>query len=91
MDWKRRLESSAEPVHKDLRLHLPVKAALGKTALGLRRWTGHTNMAAAWRRLVAQPAQALALIGMVWENSMILLTAAIRRYSLLLWRETEKF
>jgi hypothetical protein len=21
MDWKRRLESSAEPVHKDLRLH----------------------------------------------------------------------
>jgi hypothetical protein len=70
---------------------LPVKAALGKTALGLLRWAGHTSMAAAWRRLVAQPAQALALIGMVWENSMILLTAAIRHYSLLLWREKEKF
>jgi len=63
---------------------LPVKAALGKTALGLLRWAGHTNMAAAWRRLVGQPAQALAFIGMVWENSMILLTAAIRRSSLLL-------
>jgi hypothetical protein len=43
-------------------------AALRNTAIGLLRWAGHTNIAAACRRLAAQPAQALALIGIEFEN-----------------------
>ena len=45
-----------------------VMAALRNTAMGLLRWAGHTNIAAACRRLAAQPAQALALIGIEFEN-----------------------
>ena len=45
-----------------------VMAALRNTAYGLLRWAGHTNIAAACRRLAAQPVQALALIGIVLEN-----------------------
>ena len=45
-----------------------VMAALRNTAIGLLRWAGHTNIAAACRRLAAQPAQALALIGIELEN-----------------------
>jgi predicted transposase YbfD/YdcC len=45
-----------------------VMAALRNTAIGLLRWAGHTNIAAACRRLAAQPTQALALIGIVLEN-----------------------
>jgi hypothetical protein len=45
-----------------------VLAALRNTAIGLRRWAGYTNIAAACRQLAAQPAQALALIGIELEN-----------------------
>ena len=45
-----------------------VMAALRNTAIGVLRWAGHTNIAAACRQLAAQPAQALALIGIVLEN-----------------------
>ena len=45
-----------------------VMAALRNTAIGLLRWAGHTNIAAACRRLAAQPALALALIGIEFEN-----------------------
>jgi predicted transposase YbfD/YdcC len=45
-----------------------VMAALRNTAIGLLRWAGHTNIAAACRRLAAQPAQALALIGIEFEH-----------------------
>jgi predicted transposase YbfD/YdcC len=45
-----------------------VMAALRNTAYGLLRWAGHTNIAAACRRLAAQPVQALALIGIALEN-----------------------
>jgi predicted transposase YbfD/YdcC len=45
-----------------------VMVALRNTAIGLLRWAGHTNIAAACRRLAAQPAQALALIGIEFEN-----------------------
>ena len=45
-----------------------VMAALRNTAIGLLRGAGHTNIAAACRRLAAQPAQALALIGIEFEN-----------------------
>lgn len=45
-----------------------VMAALRKTAIGLLRQAGYTNIAAACRRLAAQPAQALALIGIELEN-----------------------
>jgi predicted transposase YbfD/YdcC len=45
-----------------------VMAALRNTAIGLLRWAGHTNIAAACRRLAAQPVQALALIGVKLEN-----------------------
>ena len=45
-----------------------VMAALRNTAIGLLRWAGHTKIAAACRRLAAQPAQALALIGIEFEN-----------------------
>jgi predicted transposase YbfD/YdcC len=45
-----------------------VMAALRNTAIGLLRWAGHTNIAAACRRLAAQPIQALALIGIELEN-----------------------
>jgi predicted transposase YbfD/YdcC len=45
-----------------------VMAALRNTAIGLLRWAGHTNIAAACRQLAAQPAQALALIGIILEN-----------------------
>ena len=45
-----------------------VMAALRNTTIGLLRWTGHTNIAAACRRLAAQPVQALALIGIEMEN-----------------------
>jgi predicted transposase YbfD/YdcC len=43
-------------------------AALRNTAIGLLRWAGHTNIAAACRRLAAQPVLALALIGIEFEN-----------------------
>jgi hypothetical protein len=36
--------------------------------MGLLRWAGHTSIAAACRQWAAQPAQALALIGIVLEN-----------------------
>ena len=45
-----------------------VMAALRNTAIGLRRDAGYSNMAAAGRRLAAQPLQALALIGIELEN-----------------------
>ena len=45
-----------------------VMAALRNTAIGVVRWAGHTNIAAACRQLAAQPAQALALIGIALEN-----------------------
>src|SRR2546426_1249379 len=45
-----------------------VMAALRNTAIGLLRWAGYTNIAAACRRLAAQPPQALALIGIEFEN-----------------------
>ena len=45
-----------------------VMAALRNTAIGLLRWAGHSNIAAACRQLAAQPAQALALIGIELEN-----------------------
>lgn len=45
-----------------------IMAALRNTTIGLLRWAGHTHMAAACRRLAAQPAQALALIGIEFEN-----------------------
>jgi predicted transposase YbfD/YdcC len=49
--------------------HIPqVMATLRNTALGLLRWAGHTNIAAACRQLAAQPVQALALIGIALEN-----------------------
>jgi predicted transposase YbfD/YdcC len=43
-------------------------AALRNTAIGLLRWAGYTNIAAACRRLAAQPVLALALIGIEFEN-----------------------
>jgi predicted transposase YbfD/YdcC len=43
-------------------------AALRNTAIGLLRWSGHTNIAAACRRMAAQPTQALAVIGIEFEN-----------------------
>jgi predicted transposase YbfD/YdcC len=45
-----------------------VMAALRNTAIGLLRYAGSTNIAAAGRRLAAQPLQALALIGIKLEN-----------------------
>jgi hypothetical protein len=49
--------------------HIPQgRAPLRHTAIGLLRWAGHTNMAAACRRLAAQPVQALALSGIEFEN-----------------------
>ena len=45
-----------------------VMAALRNTTIGLLRWAGHSNIAAACRRLAAQPLQALALIGIALEN-----------------------
>lgn len=45
-----------------------VMAALRNTVIGLIRWSGHTNIAAACRRFAAQPWLALALIGITMEN-----------------------
>lgn len=45
-----------------------VMAALRNTVIGLMRWAGETNIAAACRRLAAQPWLALALIGIHPEN-----------------------
>jgi predicted transposase YbfD/YdcC len=45
-----------------------VMAALRNTGIGLMRWAGYTNIAAACRRFAAQPALALALIGIEAEN-----------------------
>jgi len=45
-----------------------VMAALRNTAIGLLRWAGNRNLARAGRKLAAQPAQALALIGIALEN-----------------------
>ena len=45
-----------------------VMAALRNTTIGLLRWAGYRNIAAACRRLAAQPTQALALIGIEIEN-----------------------
>jgi hypothetical protein len=38
------------------------------TAIGLLRWAGYRDIAKAGRKLAAQPAQALALIGIAFEN-----------------------
>jgi hypothetical protein len=46
----------------------PVMAALRNPAIGLLRCAGYANIAAACRRLAAQPLQALALIGIELEN-----------------------
>jgi predicted transposase YbfD/YdcC len=45
-----------------------VMAALRNTVIGLLRCAGYSNIAAACRRLAAQPVQALALIGIEMEN-----------------------
>jgi hypothetical protein len=45
-----------------------VMAALRNTVIGLLRRAGYTNIAAACRRFAAQPALALALIGIELEN-----------------------
>jgi predicted transposase YbfD/YdcC len=45
-----------------------VMAALRNTVIGLMRWAGHTNIAAACRRFAAQPQDALHLIGIALEN-----------------------
>src|SRR5215510_4148288 len=45
-----------------------VMATLRNIAIGLLRWAGETNIAAACRRFADQPAQALALIGIEFEN-----------------------
>jgi len=47
---------------------LQVMAALRNTVIGLMRRAGYTNIAAACRRFAAQPALALALIGIELEN-----------------------
>jgi len=47
---------------------LQVMAALRNTVIGLMRWAGHTNMAAACRRFAAQPRPALHLSGITLEN-----------------------
>jgi predicted transposase YbfD/YdcC len=49
--------------------HIPqVMAALRNTTIGLMRWAGETNIAAACRRFAAQPGLALELIGIQLEN-----------------------
>ena len=49
--------------------HIPqVMAALRNTTIGLLRQAGYANIAAACRLLAAQPARALALIGIQLEN-----------------------
>jgi predicted transposase YbfD/YdcC len=45
-----------------------VMAALRNVVIGLMRWSGENNLAAACRRLAAQPESALALIGIKMEN-----------------------
>ncbi len=45
-----------------------VMAALRNTAIGLLRSAGYSNIAKAGRELAAQPAKALALVGVVLEN-----------------------
>jgi len=45
-----------------------VMAALRNTAIGLLRIWGASNIAAACRQYAAQPARALALIGIAAEN-----------------------
>src|SRR5215467_3918390 len=44
------------------------RAALRNTTIGLLRWAGYTNIAAACRRFAAQPDLALTLIGIKLEN-----------------------
>jgi hypothetical protein len=49
--------------------HIPqMMAALRNTAIGLMRWSGETNIAAACRRFAARPWDALDLIGISAEN-----------------------
>jgi len=43
-------------------------AALCNTVIGLTRWAGETNVAAACRRFAVQPASALELMGIQLEN-----------------------
>jgi hypothetical protein len=45
-----------------------VIAALRNTTIGLLRWAGYSNIAAACRRFAAQPDLALSLIGIKLEN-----------------------
>jgi hypothetical protein len=45
-----------------------VMAALRNTVIGLMRWAGYTNIAATCRHFAAQPASALALIGINPDN-----------------------
>jgi predicted transposase YbfD/YdcC len=45
-----------------------VMAALRNTTIGLLRWAGDTNIAAACRRFAAQPELALTLLGITLEN-----------------------
>jgi hypothetical protein len=50
-----------------------VMAALRNTVIGLMRWAGEAKIAATCRRIAAQPALALGLIGIQLENRMTLL------------------
>jgi hypothetical protein len=45
-----------------------IMTALRNTAIGLLRGAGYANIAAACRQMAAQPAQALALLGIELEN-----------------------
>ena len=59
-------DEDRSPVHCG---HIPqVMAALRNTVIGLMRWSGETNIAAACRRFAARPWDALALIGISVEN-----------------------
>jgi len=46
----------------------PVMAAIRNTAIGLMRFAGFRNIAAAIRHFAAQPAKALTLIGIPLES-----------------------
>jgi hypothetical protein len=45
-----------------------IMAALRNTVVGVMRWAGYTNIAAACRQFAAQPRAALHLIGIALEN-----------------------
>lgn len=66
--WVRDVTGDEDRSQVRSRIIPQLMAALRNTAIGLLRGAGSTNIAKACRHMAAQPAKALALVGIEFKN-----------------------